>query len=408
MIIYNQLYSNCLSGVILPFSAASMEGYIIILDENNRLWYAKSDLIVKNKNYDIEQFSLVFFRYDDNQNITSIYPFIRNYLCSTSPYPSDLRINQEEVFNVVDSYQIIKDFKSINAKSLSLHLEGEIVILDYLNDANEVVTTRGFFKDHKNRSYHELSNRFIAFIKHRCKITMADIKDFLLFDPTTITRIYDLVQNFNPYEVFESYTIQITYETVRAKRDYRNDHLYEYKSYSISYIDEYLEKWFEDNCCILRHVEGDIQSFSIKNTYKRFYDEERRAKERAYSEYSQQEHFDCLMKSYYKNIIEHIARTGSESFNYIGYEWMPESMNIRKAYFYLNSRFEMGKRYAFKPEIPELLTQAIKDYNKAIENQETVRNTGKTIDQINRENSFRNIYEQNKNRTHPIDDLLPF
>lgn len=365
--------SNCLMGIILPLSEVSMgmllschEGYsrklCIVLDENGRLWLVKTEIIQNAK--DMEPFCLAVIRFDDKLSITDAYAAQEHTLCISCL--SD--ISKEDIENVNFKYN------SLTVNDIATHssITGSVKIVNYLDETGSCITSRSFFIDKRNQVYHELSCEFTTFLKERTKNKRNDISDYLHFYPLEIERVYELVQNFNPYQVFESYKIEIIYEIEdNDKRGHYKPYqeFYKYKKYSISYIDDYLANWFyigKKQLYYERFITGDFKE-EMCGYGSRFIEEENEAIEKAYAEYNQYEHFECLMQEHYRYINEHISKIKKQKPEYPQYNWLTSAMNIRGIYHFIGTKCSQMNWRAFRPAyapIIEVLSEAIEEYNK--------------------------------------------
>ena len=185
----------------------------------------------------------------------------------------------------------------------------------------------------------------------------------LPFDGNKIMEIYNTILNFNPYDVFESYTIEIEHQT--QSRIGKDNYSYEYKSYNIKYIDSYLERWFKKCKSLLYKDSGYTSNFEHENPYQRFFEEENEAKIKAYAEYNRQEHFDCLMSHLYQQIKSHILLISSSEPHYTTFDWFPEDVHIKRAFFCLNNSLSKLKNYLpfTTPNYEYLLSCAIEEFN---------------------------------------------
>lgn len=377
MIKLKKVVSNGLMGILLPFSELAMgmlsqnqkqyaHNPYIVLDENGKLWLIwNTDIIHYAKK--IEPFCLAVMRFDEKQNITDIFPFVKHSLCSTTTY--NLPFDKDDIENVSYKYLSLE----ANVIASGENVTGEVRIINYLDGEGICIGSKSFFIDCNNCVYHELSSDFTSYIKERTSFERRDLIDFLLFNPLEIERIYDLVQNFNPYLVFESYKIQIEYKhmyhylVVDPYKEY--DSIGRFKTYSISYFDEYLAKWFTIRENLLdKKTISDYEPFKMDDFGNRFIEEENKAKAKAYAEYNQNEHFECLMQKQYRHIYKHVSLIKKKKTVYPQYKWLPSDMNIRNVYHFIGgwcSRVNWNEYSPKRVHVPIkwVLSEAIEAYN---------------------------------------------
>ncbi len=333
-------------GILLPMPENIAKHFLLILDENNKLWY--SDFKVVDNISEIKPFCVVFFRFDDNNKITYIWA-----IDNPSWYEGIKCISLYKIRSVDFSFEDYKYWE------YGRYQEGGIAIVGYKKEnAEDYSIKRYFIIDSKEQSFHELPKAFGEFINKRYN----NIEQTFPVQANVINEIYNIVKNFNPYEVFESYKIEINYWT--HSRPGKEDYYYEYKSYSIKYIDDYLEKWFKNYRITLHKDSGFTAFFERVNPYERFYNEENEAKEKAYREYNKQEHFDCLMKNHYSQILSHISEIMSDKFEYTSFEWLPEDIQIKKAYWHFNNHFTKYSDSLENSSIEFNLLKIVLEYNK--------------------------------------------
>ena len=280
-------------GISVPNSSCFRGQFGLILDEDNKIWYSDNDKEYQMKR--IPMFRMVLFAKGDNYKAKSINlcptklqyvnKIHRVFFESDEPLTSLLDIPYKEINNSSLNYEELAYYNFGHYKLYS------ITAIHYLAKDSTDLGSRFFLKDDRNMQYTEISNALVGLLD-KGYYGGENIK--YPIDGKSIQSICSLVENFNPYEVFESYKVEIEHKHV--SRVGRDDHFFEYKSYSIKYIDEYLKRWFSEKKIQLAFDSGYSSYFSPTIPYKRFYSEENDAKVRAYKEYSKLEHLDCLLK----------------------------------------------------------------------------------------------------------------
>ena len=119
------------------------------------------------------------------------------------------------------------------------------------------------------------------------------------------------------------------------------------KVYSISYIDEYLEKWFKNESINLHRDSGYTSHFDTVNEYKRFYEEEDSAKQRAYSEYDREEHLQHLIKHYLVGVAKLKGnKTGTIGFNKKLIDFLEVHWAIKSVFEHIYSSYKKAFNYS--------------------------------------------------------------
>lgn len=351
-------------GIILPLPYEISEYFVVILDENNSLRYASIDLLTYKTIY--KSFQLVLFCIDDKQKICSIDECPQEFVHTRKKDLEDLQfyttgsISYDEVCNV--EY----DFEEVKIRNLYNEHRRAITLIEYLSkDSDEVIGERWFLENYADSSFRELTSQTIEILKYWIACSS---KWEIPVDGNSIKSICDNVTNFNPYEVFESYRIEITHK--RETRVGREDYYEENKSYSISYFDNYLSKWFNDGDYTL-HWETSETNFDVVNPYQRFIEEEEAAKKKAYAEYNQQEHFDFLISEFFSILKKRMESIESGRLKYSPYKWFPAHLRVKDAYaclhMYLRKSKEAVNVYYSGPDsvlsiYERYLLYAIKEY----------------------------------------------
>lgn len=151
--------------------------------------------------------------------------------------------------------------------------------------------------------------------------------------------LYNFIKDFNEAEVFESYRIEIKSHTICKVGG--DDRYYEDKVYSISYIDDYLKKWFKQCSINLYRDSGYTSRFETVNPYQRFLEEENIAKEQAYKEYNREEHLQCLIKPYIQGLLNlENERTDSIGFEDNFLDFMEKYWRIKEVYDFLYTSYK--------------------------------------------------------------------
>lgn len=229
-------------GIVVPVSDEADKLFTLILDENNKLWYVKKDDF---KHVNLKPFEIVFFRFDNNNTITYITSF-DNKIEDTQAHKRILLdhnhffgniTESDEVFHDIPVKEIIRyvyDYEVIQYKWISgTPGQYDVSIFCYLHTSKDA-TVRIFLKDLQRMSYKEITGGMREIIINNFRWD----DESMLFDGNRIQSIYNTVNNFNPYKVFESYRVEITYH--HTSRPGKDDYFREYKTYSIDYLDEYL------------------------------------------------------------------------------------------------------------------------------------------------------------------------
>jgi hypothetical protein len=335
-------------GLVLPTNLSCETYFIFILDANNRLWYAdRKDIFNDGECID---FRIVYFRENNDEDEE-----LRN--CASSilygvPIHKHKAKNikachyLEHVENISFDHYCENDFYGIRREDIFEKSEsfnfcishggwynecGIVTFSLSLSESSDEKVKRMYVIDKISKTYRLLN---IETGRIFDKLLNERTDTHLIIDWDEVYNIYKTVSNFNPYEVFESYRIEI--EHYVQSRIGKDNYYYEYKTYYIKYIDEYLKKWFLKKKELLYTDSGYTSNFVEVNPYKRFVDEEYVAKEIAYKEYSKFEHFDSLMRQYYKTLYEHINSIYSNSAR-VPYKWIDDELHLKKAYACLNS-----------------------------------------------------------------------
>lgn len=324
------------------------EHFTLVLDTNNDLWYADNE-DKSNFLYHFEEFQLVLFEMGENHKAFDVRPLPSGY--EKDKFQNSWKIEDRDSANI--DFPIISNlYPECPYISYLMHgwyQSNDIYIIRFLleQDLEKTLSTRYFIFDYFTQTTREFTkNEIILFNSWLEKREQPDFP----IDGEEVQKICETVKNFNPYEVFESYSITIGHR--RITNVGKDDDEYDCKCYSLKYFDKYLSKWFENYEYDLR-IE-DYRRYSgtpfapvnfTKHSPKRFYDEEEQAKKKAYAEYSKMEHFDCLMKEYYDNVLKHIEDIKKENFKYTSFFWLPDYLNMDKVYYWLDNYLDF--RYSF-------------------------------------------------------------
>jgi hypothetical protein len=356
-------------GVVLPTNIMCENFYIFFLDDNNKLWYAdRKDIVNDGECLD---FRIVYFQENNDEDeelrncASSILygPPIHKHkakkikVCKFLNHASNVQIDENYDNYIYDikreDLDLAKDNKLAHLSYGGWYKEYGIVAFSLSSsedsDENKIEL---FVVDEISMTYRKLNPKTTPIFFHLINDRKTDC---LVTDWDSIHEIYKTVCEFNPYEVFESYRIEI--EHYVQSRIGKDNYYYEYKTYYIKYIDEYLKKWFYKKKEQLHFDSGYTSHFREVNPYKRFFEEEEKAKNTAYKEYSKIEHFDYLMRHYYEIIKEHIDNLNN--ITKMQYEWIDEELHIKDAYGCLNSLWG----HAFDHCVPQK-----KDFERFIEN----------------------------------------
>lgn len=354
-------------GLVLPTNILCEAYFIFILDENNKLWYAdRKDILNDGECLD---FRLVYFRENNDKdeelrNCASSILYgvpihkhkaknikVCNYLKHTKKI-SICHYNGNEYYGIRrEDFYAKSEPIDISISHGGWYNECGIVTFS-LSHSSGKKEKRMFVIDEISKTYRLLNietGRIFDKLLNEKKNT------HLIIDWNEVYNIYKTVLNFNPYEVFESYRIEI--EHYVQSRIGKDNYYFEYKTYYIKYIDEYLKKWFLKKKEVLYTDSGYTSNFGEVNPYKRYVDEENVAKKTAYKEYSKLEHFDYLMHQYYKTINDHINNQCANSAK-VPYKWIDDDLHLKKAYACLNSLWG----HAFDCCVPQK-----KDFERFIE-----------------------------------------
>lgn len=352
-------------GVSIPNDSCFSDIWGLILDNTNKLWYYDSE-----KEYSMKRvglFQIVLFIKNDNYVATNLIPCPRKLpeIDKISRLFFEGKGALSNLLNI--PYNDIKNtsygFDEIKYSNFGHYKLASISAFHYIQKKSpHDKHTRYFLKDDKNEKYTEVSDDLVKLLDNGIQ---GDENIKFPIDGKTIKRICDLVRDFNPYEVFESYKIEIEHEHVN--RVGRDDYFHEYKSYSIKYLDDYLKKWFCEKKIELAFDSGYTSSFTPTIPYERFYKEENEAKAKAYQQYSKAEHLDCLLKKHYIDIFMYQKKLESQTVEYAKYEWLPNSIMIEAVYkwiqktdkiIYINSKEHIKRFYK------DLLEKNIPDFNR--------------------------------------------
>lgn len=340
-------------GIVLPIPKFIADKFIVILDEDNKLWYAKNEVVENFRT--VKDFGIVFFRWDEENKISYVWYIDKPWYYNGNNFGSE--IPPAEIESISFRYSQTKKWGEARYK------QGGIIIVGYGEYfADDYPHKRYFLIDDLNHTYHETNDAFGKFIE-KSKDFSSRKRMMLPIDGNKIKEVYETILNFNPYDVFESYTIEIEYHT--QSRIGKDNYYYEYKSYSINYIDAYLEQWFKKCKSLLYKDSGYTSNFAHENPYQRFFDEENEAKSKAYAEYNRQEHFDCLMTQVYEQIQSHLLKISTSDSHSPSLDWFPEGVHIKRAYFCLNNNLSKIKNYLpySTPNYEYLLSCAIEEFN---------------------------------------------
>lgn len=355
-------------GIIIITNDAIFSNYVLIIDEDNKLWYCerKTDTIKTNQ--------IVCFRKGENYKALEV-----NVLPKTLAYIGERHkvflIEEDEIgIKGIPNNEILDvkmDFDSVRTYHSGWYGQYGIIVSHYFKDECNV-WNRFFVYDEKAKTYREFSAAAASL--YGDYLTNNNGLDKYPLDTDKASSIYRIVSNFNPYEVFESYRVEIDY--YHQSRVGRDDYFFEYKKYSIKYYDEYLAQWFKNDSIKLNTQSGYTSHFEPSIPYERFYQEENEAKAKAYAEYSSLEHFDCLMNTLYKSIQNHLKEIETSSYVYpknIRLQDDPDEINIRKVYSWLYENISKPLRnYHFiapksnqsqKERYEEIIIDALRKYN---------------------------------------------
>ena len=70
------------------------------------------------------------------------------------------------------------------------------------------------------------------------------------------------------------------------------------------------------------------------------------------------------MKNHYSQILSHISEIMSEKFEYTSFEWLPEDIQIKKAYWHFNNHFTKYSDSLENSSIEFNLLKIVLEYNK--------------------------------------------
>lgn len=356
-------------GLVLPTNILCEAYFIFILDENNKLWYAdRKDILNDGECID---FRIVYFheKIDEDEELCNCASSIlygvpihkhkaKNIkVCNYLKHAEKIRLDhycENEFYGIHrEDFHVETESNNVSISHGGWYKECGIVTFSLsLSDSSGGEEKRMFVIDEISNTYRLINNKTSRIFD---QILHEKRNNYLIIDWDEVYNIYKTVSSFNPYEVFESYRIEI--EHYVQSRIGKDNYYYEYKTYFIKYIDDYLKKWFFKKKEVLHTDSGYTSNFKTVNQYYRFIEEENAAKKTAYEEYSKIEHFDYLMRQYYKTINEHIINQCSNSSK-VPYKWINDDLHLKKAYACLNSLWG----HAFDSCVPRK-----KDFERFIE-----------------------------------------
>lgn len=353
--------TNKLLGIVLPIPYV-MTDILIILDENNRLWYAPQ------KNTYLS-FQLVEFTYDSENKVTTVQAAS---LGSVGQVKSLSHLKEKKDYYTIPTNEILNDVidcdyiiewgwsslyiigylrKDFNRSSGFVFYDYDPIPYDIIDERHyhyiahdvNIIKKRYFFIDYTHKTYREITSKFVDVIEH--VFTNMTNHDFTLpydwqnvFQGTTcsisdfvkeIKSICDFILDFNPYDIFESFRMRRVFSS-KSHIDIFGETWTEkisYDSISMEYHDIYLNKWFpfptgtEDGAEIYESQENKIKG-------------------NAYSEYSIQEHFDSLIRPYFNCLLDRFEKIKSGEIKYKPYTFFPEYFKIKEVYKLFNIRLK--------------------------------------------------------------------
>lgn len=303
------IYNTIKIGIIIKSDDAIFNNYLLILDENYQLWYAE-----KWTNH-IPSNQIVCFLGGDNFKALEVKMLPNNLTYQEKRGGCfDDRDDNKGINGI--SYNEIKNvlngFDSVEVYCGELCAENTIIGLHYIKDDVNIFN-RYFITDEKNKTYQELNEATVSLYDSALERNDTNNEIFPI-DIDKVSSIYNFVSNFNPYEVFESYRVEL-YHNHQSRVGW-GDYFFECKKYSIEYHDEYLARWFNNNEVKFNPQSGYTSDLNHTMPHERLFDEENEAKSKAYAEYSRLEHFDTLMSSFYSSIQSHLKRIGYSYYQY--------------------------------------------------------------------------------------------
>ena len=369
MIYRFDIYNTIKIGIIIKTNDAIFDNYLLILDEDNKLWYAE-----KRDNY-ITSNQMVCFLGGDNYKALDVKLLPNKLTYQGKRDGCFIDRDDKKGMNGISNNEILNvltGFDSVEVYSGGWYAQNTIISLHYIKDDMNMFN-RYFITDEKAQTYREFNEASASLYDSALEKSDTN-NDICPIDIEKASSIYNFVSSFNPYEVFESYRVEIVYN--HQSRVGRDDYFFEYKKYSIKYHDEYLARWFKNEEVKLSFQSGYTSHFNPTVPYERFFDEENEAKSRAYAEYSRLEHFDTLMSSFYCSIQSHLKRIGNSYFKYpktIFHHDDIDEIDIKKAYswLYQNITIPLKNYYFIKPKTSqsqeqryeEIIIDALKGYN---------------------------------------------
>jgi len=319
-------------GIVIMTDDDIFNDYMLIIDDDNCLWYSDRSF------EEVKANQFICFRKGENNKALeiSIIPYNLHYNGSIPKYflIKDIRDGNVKGIPYKDILTIDTEYDTVASSSWGWYEKFSFIALNYISN-NVNILNRYFICDESTKTYRELSGAIASFYESSIYSIKSE-SDILPFNLDLAVSINDIVNNFNPYEIFESYRVEIDY--YHQSRVGKDDYFFEYKKYSIKYFDEYLSRWFKNEKIELNRECGYTSHFEPSIPYERFYGEEVAAKRKAYAEYSKLEHYDCLMQSIYQSIKKHYLNIYSGEFVYNRTMWIPDDLDeirIKDVYYWI-------------------------------------------------------------------------
>lgn len=369
------IYNTIRIGIIIKTDDAIFDNYLLILDEDNQLWYAEkwANHITTNQ--------MVCFIGGDNYKALDVKLLPNSLTYQGKHYEGNIDGNDKKGINGISNKEIrnvLNGFDFVEVYCGSCQAQNSIIGLHYIKD-DIALFNRYFITDERNKAYKEFNEATVSL--YDLALERNDTNNEIYpIDIDKASSIYSFVSNFNPYEVFESYRVEFVQNN--QSRVGWGDSFFECKKYSIKYHDDYLSRWFKKTEVIFNPQEGHSSSLNHAASRVRLFNEENEAKSKAYAEYSRQEHFDTLMSSFYNSIQSHLKKIGNRYYQYpktihqypktIFHHNDADEIKIKEAYSWLyqnittplrNSSFvEPKTNQSQEQRYEEIIIEALKGY----------------------------------------------
>lgn len=418
--------TNIRLGVILPtyYTSKIITDVILILDENNILWQAPKSVIDSSPSSDdlfwepkmkikphplsFDDFELVYFKYEESgfrsyKDDFNVWKYQTLYDITYINDFNDLHRRNTGYIRTVDKYGDpyspipVKEINNVDFKysRCVVWKVDPLMVIGYLREDytlhnsddysrkfafpdDDIIHKRYFILDNDEGAYREITSRFIEVINqfndsNNFMRTELPISNWTL---TQLKEIIEKVTSFNPYEAFESFRIKDGSSTVLHTDFFGNKITdnYTYKTYSMSFFDDYMNNWFPSPT--IRQSDGfdDHGAYRLDwgdKDFHRYGEEENQKKERAYAEYNKQEHFDCLMYFVYRDLKKVIDNSLSKKVRHQQFRCLSDYLKIKNVYYLLNMYLPSLKGYRmtekeYKEKLEDKLDDIIEQINKEL------------------------------------------